>query len=79
MLCRVNNDDVNTNLYCDILGYDAVHFDVYILTFTPKKYPQNYGENTEVKCTFPRSYWTKAMNSNIYGEQLQKEKLSAVL
>jgi hypothetical protein len=25
-----------TNLYCDILGYDAVQFDVYILTFSRK-------------------------------------------
>jgi hypothetical protein len=69
----------NTNLYCDILGYDAVYFDVYILTFSRKKIPQNYGQIMEVKCTFARSYYNTAMNSKIYGEQLQKEKLSAVL
>jgi hypothetical protein len=68
-----------TNLYCDILGYDAVQFDVYILTFPRKIFPQNYGQNMEVKCSSARSYTTKAMNSKIYGEQLQKEKLSAVL
>jgi len=33
----------------------------------------------EVKCTFSKSNLTKAMNSKIYGEQLQKEKLNAEL
>jgi len=68
-----------TNLYCNILGYDAVQFGVYILTFPRKISPQNYGQNMEVKCTFSKSNLTKAMNSKIYGEQLQKEKLNAEL
>jgi len=29
---------LTTNLYCDILGYDAMQFDMYILTFPRKKF-----------------------------------------
>jgi len=43
-----------TNLYCNILGYDAVQFGVNILTFPRKIFPQNYGQYMEVKCTFAR-------------------------
>jgi hypothetical protein len=45
-----------TNLYCEILGYGAVQFGVYILTFPWKIFPQKYGENMDVKCSFARSY-----------------------
>jgi len=79
MLSCVNNDEI---YYKSILQYSRLWrraFDVYILTFPRKIFPKNYGQNMEVKCTFARSYLTKAMNSKIYGEQLQKEKLSAVL
>ena len=46
-----------TNLYCDILGYDIMKFDMYIETLLWKTFPQNYGQNREVKYTFPRSYF----------------------
>ena len=34
-----------TNLYCDILRYDAVQFGVYILTFPRKIFSQNCGQD----------------------------------
>ena len=45
-----------TNLYCDVLVYDAVQFDVHILTVSRKIFPRIYGQNMEVKCTIDRSY-----------------------
>jgi hypothetical protein len=67
------------NLYYDILGYDAKQFDRYILNFPLETFPQNYGQNKGEKCISARSCWTKAMNSKIYGEQLNKGKLNVVL
>ena len=32
-----------TNLYCGILGYDTMQFDMYIQALPWKKFPQNYG------------------------------------
>jgi len=68
-----------TNLYCDILGYDTMQFDMYIQALAWKTFPQNYGQNRDIKYTFARSHLTKAMNSKTYGKQLQIENFSAVL
>jgi len=51
-----------TNLYCDILGYDTMQFGMYIQAVPCKTFPENYGQNRDVKYTFARSYLTKAMS-----------------
>jgi len=48
-----------TNLYCDILGYDTMQFDMYFQALPWKKFPQNYGQNRDEKYTFARTYLTK--------------------